>query len=129
MFYFLFNVVGVVIGDAVGDNVVGDVERSCDSSGASHVGDDWLAREEARYGEARGAEGEVGFGALFVEFGAVDTKSDRASSAISNSFGVADEAGEGRIISVVFIQNNDFWVHLEQRGFTGGVFFGSHGAK
>lgn len=110
----------IVIGDAFGDNVGGDVERGSDGGGASHVGDDGLAGEEAGGGEARGAEGEICLGAFFVELGGVDAEGGGASAAVGEGVFGAREAGEGGEISIVFIEHDDPWRHLEEGGLGGG---------
>ena len=61
--------VGVVIGDAVSNDVVSDVERGGDGGGASHIGDNRLAGEEAGDGEAGGAKRKASFSSLFVKLG------------------------------------------------------------
>ena len=120
----LFDLVGVVIGDAVGDDVVSDVERGGDGGSASHIGDDWLASEEAGNGEAGGAEAQICFSSLFVEFSAVDAEGGSASRAVGKSVGFANEAGEVRVVGVVFVEDDDFWVHSEKSGFVRGEVSG-----
>ena len=79
----LGEVVGVVVGDAFRDDIGRDVERGGDGGGASHVRDDRLAGEERSGGKAGGTEGEVGFGAFFVELGTVDAKGGGTGGAVS----------------------------------------------
>ena len=116
----LLNVVGVVVGDAVGDDVVGDVERGGDGGSARHVRDDWFSGEEAGDREARRAKRKVGFGAFFIELGAVDTEGGCASCAVGEGVGLANETREVWVVYVVFVEDDDFWVHGKERGFVGG---------
>ena len=121
--------VWIVVGDAVSDDIIGNVKRSSNGSSASHVGNNRLASEEASDREARGAEAKAGFGAFFVKFGAVDTECGRAGGAVSQSISVADKARELREVSIVLVKDNDIWIHFEKGGLRGGVFFGRHGIK
>ena len=73
----------MVVGDTLGDDFWGDMESGGDSGCTSHIGDNWLASEEASDGKARRAEGEVCLDAFFVELGAVDTESGGAGSAVA----------------------------------------------
>ena len=121
--------VGVVIGDAVSNDVVSDVERGGDGGGASHIGDNRLAGEEAGDGEARGTKRKAGLSSLFVKFGAVDAESGRASGAVGQGVGVADKAREVGEVGVVFVEDDDVWVHLEKGGFGSGVFLWRHSVE
>ncbi len=117
-------VFGLVIGDAFGDGGGGDIERGSDSSGAGHVGDSWLAGEEAGDGEGLGAETEIGFGAATVELGELDAHVGIGGGAVSEGLGLAAETGEVGIVGVVAIEHDDVGVHAEELGLGGEVGFG-----
>lgn len=125
----LFDLVRVVIGDAVGNDVACNMERGGDGGGTSHVRDDGFAGEEAGDRETGGAEREVDLGAFFVEFGAVDAEGGGAGGAIGESVSLANEAREVGVISIVFIENDNFWIHGEKGGLVGGKIGSRGGAQ
>lgn len=79
-----------------------------DCGGASHVGDDWLASEEARGGELRRADREGGFDAFFVEFRFYDLDITEAIGTVSDCSLLSGEIAKVDEICVVAIQNYVF---------------------
>ncbi len=112
---------GIVVGDAFGDGGWRDIERSCDSGSAGHIGNRRFASEEAGDGEVLVAETEVGFGALAVKFGTFDTQVGIGGGTIGNSFALAAEVGEVEVVGVIAVEDDDVGVHVEENGFSGEV--------
>ena len=113
--FFLFFFRGVVC-EAVDYGVGADMEGGRDSGGAGDIRDNWFAGQEASARKTRGAEGEIYFGSLFVEFCGVDSDSRGAGRAVGQGLVGAGELREVEIMRVVFVQNDDVRRHLKESG-------------
>lgn len=120
----LIGLFGLVIGDAFGDDGGGDVESGSNSSGASHVRDNWFAGEEAGDGEVFIAKTETGFSAFAIEFGEVDAHVGVRRSAVGEGLDFAAIAGELGVAGVVAIEDDNIGALLEEFGLGGKVGFG-----
>ena len=96
-------------GDTFDDGVGWDVEEGGDSSGGGHEGNSFLADEEGGDIKGGGIGGEVGFGALPVEFGAVDVNGGFFVLPEGDGVGFGGESGKLVVAGIVAVEDDEGW--------------------
>ena len=106
-----------VIGDAVDDLVSAEPERKCGERGGGHIEDGRLAGNIGGDIEIVVAVGEVGFGADFVKFAAVNAEVGIAVAAIATSSGGGGILSKSFVTALITIDDSVVWLGVEENGF------------
>ena len=81
------------------------------------MGDDLFVGDKGGDVEYGGADGEVGFGAFFVEFGVVDADGGAAVAAVSYTGGFGWEGGKMVVVGVVEVEDGEGGSVAKKEGF------------
>ena len=114
-----------VIGDAVDNLISAESERKCGERGGSHIEDGRLAGNIGGDIKIIVTVGEVGFGANFVKFAAVDTEVGIAVATIATSSGGGGILGKGVVAAFVAIDDGVVRFGIEENRFRLEVVGGS----
>ena len=106
-----------VIGDAVDNLVSAESERKCGERGGSHIEDGGLASDVGGDIKIIVAVSEVGFGADFVKFAAINAKVGIAVAAVAACGSGGGILSKSFVTTLITIDDSVVWLGVEENGF------------